>query len=412
MAKNSATVYDFLGKLWTPALARAKAEAASFQRMIDEEGKGFKLESWDWWYYAEKVRKAQYDLDDEMLRPVLRARERPRRRLHAATKLYGITFEERKDIPTYNGEVRVYEVKEADGKHIGLLYTDYFPRDNKQGGAWCGGFRYASKIGGKIETPLITNCGNFVRARGDTPSLLNFDEVNHPVPRVRAQPAQPSFRMRVPDGAERGDRFRRAPVADHGELGHRSGIHENVRAALQDRRADTRRAHRQDQEIEHLQPGIHDDGVSRRLDPRHGLAHPGRASRAGRERVRKRFVRPHRAHPGQNRATGSAYFAHIFGDGGYASGYDGYIWAEVLERRRVRPSRTSSPTGKRPPRSCKISPAAASRKRWRYKKFRGREPKIELLIECCGPTEPEPPKPGRTLVRPGASSAGNGPIEN
>ena len=136
--------------------------------MIDKEGGGFKLESWDWWYYAEKVRKAQYDLDDEMLRPYFELENVRAGAFMLATKLYGITFEERTDIPTYNAEVRVYEVKEADGSHIGILYTDYYPRDNKQGGAWCGGFRAESKIGGKHRDARSSRTAATSRGRRET----------------------------------------------------------------------------------------------------------------------------------------------------------------------------------------------------------------------------------------------------
>ena len=177
MAKTPQNVYDFLNKLWEPALANAKKERDVMQEIINKEGGKFKLQPWDWWYYAEKVRKEKYDLDENELRPYFLMENVRKGVFDLATKLYGLQFIERKDIPTYSDEVTVFEVKENDGTHIGLLYTDYFPRPGKQAGAWCGGFRSQEIRNGKIVTPLVTNVGNFSRPVGDKPSLLSLDEV-------------------------------------------------------------------------------------------------------------------------------------------------------------------------------------------------------------------------------------------
>jgi len=177
MAKEPETVYELLDELWTPALARAKAEAADMQKMIDAEGGSFELEAWDWWYYAEKIKKARYDLDEEMLRPYFELENVRQGAFELATRLYGITFTEITDIPKYHEDVKVFEVKEADGSHIGLLYVDYFPRESKRGGAWMSAFRKQSKRGGGNITPVIVNCGNFSKPTGDKPALLSWDEV-------------------------------------------------------------------------------------------------------------------------------------------------------------------------------------------------------------------------------------------
>ncbi len=177
MAKTPQNVYDFLGKLWEPALANAKKERDEMQALIDREGGGFQLQPWDWWYYAEKVRKEKYDLDENELRPYFLLDNVRQGAFDLAGKLYGIQIVERHDIPVYCDEVRVFEVREADGTHIGLLYTDYFPRPGKRSGAWCGGFRDQERRDGVMITPLVTNVGNFSRPTGDTPSLLSPDEV-------------------------------------------------------------------------------------------------------------------------------------------------------------------------------------------------------------------------------------------
>ena len=147
------------------------------QAIVKKEGGKFSIQPWDWWYYAEKVRKQKYDLDENELRPYFLMENVRKGVFDLAAKLYGIQFTERKDITTYSDEVTVFEVKEKDGTFIGLLYTDYYPRPGKQSGAWCGAFRSQERRGNTMITPLVTNVGNFSRPVGDKPSLLSRDEV-------------------------------------------------------------------------------------------------------------------------------------------------------------------------------------------------------------------------------------------
>lgn len=177
MAKKPKAVYDLLNKLWTPALAMAKKEAKELQAMIDKEGGKFKLQPWDWWYYAEKLRNEKYDLDDKVLRPYFKLENVRDGAFYVASKLYNIKFIERKDIPTYHKDVQVFEVQHADGKHIGIIYLDFFPRASKRGGAWMNELRKQEVRDGKFITPIVTNNGNFTKPTGDMPSLLSFDEV-------------------------------------------------------------------------------------------------------------------------------------------------------------------------------------------------------------------------------------------
>ena len=177
MAKKPATVYKFLVSLFKPAVKRAKTEVAEMQAIINKEGKHFKLAAWDWWYYAEKLKKEKYDLDEEMLRPYFKLENVREGAFAVAEKLYGLKFEERKDIQVYHPDVKVFEVKESNGKHVGILYTDYFPRESKETGAWCNAFRSQSNIGGNFVTPIQYNVGNFTKPTADKPALLSFDEV-------------------------------------------------------------------------------------------------------------------------------------------------------------------------------------------------------------------------------------------
>jgi peptidyl-dipeptidase Dcp len=177
MAKTPDAVFGLLDKLWNPAVKRARQEAAELQSMIDKEGGNFKLEAWDWSYYAEKLRKEKYALDDEQLRPYFKLENVRQGAFDVAHKLYGLTFTERFDIPKYHPDVKVYEVKDSKGKHVGILYTDYFPRDSKRGGAWMNSFREQS-IGEKgFITPIVANVCNFSKPVGDKPALLTFEEV-------------------------------------------------------------------------------------------------------------------------------------------------------------------------------------------------------------------------------------------
>ena len=176
MAKTPENVYKLLGQLWRPSLAKAKQEAADMQALIDAEHGGFKLEPWDWRYYSEKVKKARYDLDEEAIKPYLPIDEVRQGAFALAGKLYGITFTELTNVPVYNPEVKVYEVKEKDGKHVGILYMDSHPRPGKRGGAWCSNIRDQWIKNGQFVTPIVYNVHNLARPTGDTPALLTPEE--------------------------------------------------------------------------------------------------------------------------------------------------------------------------------------------------------------------------------------------
>ena len=178
MAKNAAGVTKLLDQIWKPALATAKAEAKELQAMMNAEGVAGSLQPWDWWFYAEKLKKAKYDLDDETLRPYFELKAVRQGAFDVATKLWGLTFTPRTDIPVYHPEVEVFEVKEADGTHVGLLYSDYFPRASKRGGAWSGSIREQGVRDGKKITPINYNVGNFTKPTAEKPSLLTFEEVS------------------------------------------------------------------------------------------------------------------------------------------------------------------------------------------------------------------------------------------
>lgn len=173
MAKNSATVMDFLNNLWSYSLPKAKAEAVELQKIMDKEGKGEKLEAWDWWFYTEKLRKEKYNLEEDEIKPYFKLENVREGAFAVANKLYGITLTKLEGIPVYHPDVEVFEVKDADGSHLGVFYVDYFPRPGKSGGAWMSNYREQQ---GAIR-PLVCNVCSFTQPVGNMPSLLTIDEV-------------------------------------------------------------------------------------------------------------------------------------------------------------------------------------------------------------------------------------------
>ncbi len=177
MAKDPSEVYDLLQKLWQAAVPVTLQEAAKLQKMARKENPGLELQPWDWWYYAEKLRKAEYDLNEEDLRPYFALENVQQGAFDVASRLYGITFVARRDLPVYHPDVRAYEVREADGRHLGVLYVDYFPRASKSGGAWMNEYRSQQVKHGAKVNPVISNVFNFSRPTEGKPALLSFEEV-------------------------------------------------------------------------------------------------------------------------------------------------------------------------------------------------------------------------------------------
>ncbi|MGY4303714.1 peptidyl-dipeptidase Dcp [Bradyrhizobium sp. USDA 4369] len=175
MAKTPEAVRGLLERVWKPARAKALADRDQLQEMITAEGGNFKLEAWDWRYYAEKLRQAKANFDDAAIKPYLSLDNMIAAAFDCATRLFGITFAERSDIPVWHPDVRVWEIKAADGSHKALFYGDYFARPSKRSGAWMTSLRDQQKLDGDI-APLIINVCNFAKGADGQPSLLSPDE--------------------------------------------------------------------------------------------------------------------------------------------------------------------------------------------------------------------------------------------
>ena len=184
MAKTPGTVDAFLANIFKYAVARAKEEVYDMQKIMDQDiaagkvEKGAKIQPWDWFYYSEKVRKAKYDLDEELVKPYFQMENVREGVFNTASKLYGLQFEKIENAPKYHPDVEAFKVSDADGSLIGVLLTDYFPRESKRGGAWMNNMReqYVT-LDGKMVRPIIVNVGNFNKPTEDTPSLLSIDNV-------------------------------------------------------------------------------------------------------------------------------------------------------------------------------------------------------------------------------------------
>jgi peptidyl-dipeptidase Dcp len=176
MAQNDKNVYELLMKVWKPALAKAKEEAALYQKMMKEDGINGNLQPYDWRYYAEKLRKEQYDLNDEDIRPYLALDSARKGLFYVCERLYGLTFKENNEIPVYHKDVKAYEVID-NNEVIAVVYMDFFPRESKRSGAWMTNFReqYYDRDGNN-HIPVVSLVFNFTKPVGDKPSMLNIDE--------------------------------------------------------------------------------------------------------------------------------------------------------------------------------------------------------------------------------------------
>jgi peptidyl-dipeptidase Dcp len=388
MAKTPANVDQFLMKLWNAAIPVAKREVMEMQKIIDREGGNFKLEPWDWWYYAEKVRKEKYDLDDNELKPYFSLTNVRDGMFMVANKLYGISFTKRSDLPVYQKDVETYEVKEADGRHLGIVYLDYYPRDSKRGGAWCNDFRSAGWEDGKTVYAVISTVFNLSKPTSTDPSLLNFDEVTtlfhefgHSLHGLFSKGKYTRTTGNVPQ--------------DYVELP--SQIMENWASEPEVLRVYARHYKTGEVIPERLIEKIQKSGkfnqgfitveylAASLLDmDYHNLTTPGDINVNEFEKkamdsigLIKEILPRYR----------SAYFSHIF-DGGYAAGYYVYIWAEVLDADAFNAFKESGNIFNKELASkfrkyC-LEESGNDEGMIQYRNFRGTDPSIEPLLKRRG----------------------------
>ena len=388
MAQNPDKVYTFLGQIWEPARRKALQEAAEWEALGKKDDPGFKLQPWDWWYYAEKVRKAKYDLDEESLRPYFKLENVLQGAFDVAGKLYGLKFVERKDIPKYHKDVRVFEVLEKDGRYVGIFYTDYFPRASKRGGAWMNSFRDQSIVGGKRIAPVVSNNGNFSKPTGDKPALLSFEEVTTLFHEFGH--ALHGLLMNVTystvGGAGMPIDFIELPSqimenwASEPEVLKSYAKHYQTGEVMPDsliaKMSNAKRFNQGFETVEYLAASILDMDWHRLQTPFEGS--PLEFEKRSMERIglMPEILPRYR----------STYYLHIFG-GGYSAGYYSYIWAQVLDADAFQAFKETSLFDSEAAarfRKFILERSGTDEAMKLYKEFRGAEPKVDALLKRKG----------------------------
>lgn len=385
MAKTPATVYEFLNRLWEPALKVAQQERAVIQAMINKEEKPFPLASWDWWYYAEKVKKAEYDLDEDALRPYFKMENVRRGAFDVASRLYGIQFIERKDIPTYADDVAVFEVKGMDGAHVGIIYTDYFLRGGKRPGAWMGSLRSFGRIGDSTVTPVVYNVGNFSGPTGGKPALLSLEEVEtlfhefgHALSGLLSQRTYHNIGL-PRDGIELPSQIMEN-WALHPDVLRSYARHyasdEPIPDALIQKIVKSERFNQGFITVEYLAASILDLDWHTLTDTTQRDAGTLEQNTFTRIRLMPEIVSRYR----------SPYFAHIF-SGGYSSGYYSYIWAEVLDADAFEAFKENGLFDRKTAEAFRrniLERGGTEEPMVLYERFRGKKPTIEPLLKKRG----------------------------
>ena len=385
MAKTPDKVDAFLERLWEPTLRKAKAEAAELQAMIDRQAGGFRLASWDWWYYTERLRQEKYALDDAALRPYFKL-ENVREGIFAlCDKLYGLKFIALPDLPRYHPDVQAYEVREADGRHVGVLYMDFHPRESKRAGAWSGAFRRAYYEKSLRIPPVSTITCNFTSPSADAPSLLSVDEVEtffhefgHSLATLFSQGRYRS-RSVARDSVELPSQIMEhwalepellAVYAKHYKTG------EAIPAALVEKLEKSSLFNQGFVSAEYLAASILDMAWHTLPDP------AGVDVRAFEAKVMADIGLIPEIVPRYR----STYFSHIF-SGGYAAGYYAYIWSEVLDCDAYEAFKEKGIFDRATALSFRrniLEPFGTEDPMAQYVRFRGAEPKIEPLLRKRG----------------------------
>lgn len=388
MASQKDNVYKFLDQIWEPALKMAAQEKEMMQTMMNAEGVEGQLQSWDWWYYAEKIRKEKYDLNESEISEYFPLEKVRQGAFDVANKLFGITFHQRTDIPVYHPEVEVFEVKEADGSHIGLLYTDYFPRESKRGGAWMSSFRSQHRVNEEEVTPLVVNVCNFTPPVGDTPALLTFDEVTtlfhefgHALHGLLSDCTYPSLAgTSVPrDFVEFPSQIMENWAADPEVLQMFTAHYETgkvIPEAMITKIKDAAQFNQGFATVEYLAASYLDMKWHTLNETYEGEVQDFEDQALNEIGLMPEIISRYR----------STYFGHIFA-GGYSSGYYSYIWSEVLDSDGYAYFKETDIFDQEKAdklRKYVYSAGNSDQPMQLYKNFRGTEPSIDALLKKRG----------------------------
>ena len=333
MAKTPEAALKFMDALVPGATAKAASEAKDIQDVIDAQKGGFALQPWDWDFYSEQVRKAKYDLDESAVKPYFELNNVVENGVfYAASQLYGITFHERKDIPVYQPDVRVFEVSNADSKPLALFYCDYFKRDNKQGGAWMGSFVEQSKLIGTL--PVVYNVANFPKPAPGEPALISstdvttlFHEFGHALHGMFSDTEYPSLSgtATARDFVEFPSQFNEHWALYPSVFAHYAKHYRTGAPMPADLVAKIKNASRFNQgyKLTELVAAAQLDMQWHTLPASTPLQQPDAFEKQALEKTHLLLS----AVPPRYR---SSYFSHIWGSG-YSAGYYAYLWSEMLD---------------------------------------------------------------------------------
>lgn len=384
MAKDPATVMTFLQRLWTPALERARGEETEMQALLDREQGGARLASWDWWHYAEKLRQEKYAIDDSALRPYFTLENVKAGIFTLCEKLYGLKFIRLDNVPLYHSEVQVYEVREADGRHVGLLNMDFHPRSGKRGGAWSGGLRRAYYEQGRRVAPISTLVCNFTRPVDGTPSLLSIDEVT-----TFFHEFGHSLNTLFSDGVYRSRNVPRDAVELPSQImenwalepellklyAHHYETGETIPAALVEKLKAASLFNQGFETVEYLAASFLDMAWHSLND---GEAIDVRSFEQGAMKALGLI-------PAIEPRYRTPYFNHMIS--GYAAGYYSYIWSGVLDRDAYEAFKEKGIFDRATAKSFRdtiLAKLGTEDAMELYKRFRGAEPRIEPLLRSRG----------------------------
>jgi peptidyl-dipeptidase Dcp len=386
MAKTPDNAIKLMTDLVPAATAKAREEASRMQALIDKEQGGFKLEPWDWQYYAEQARKSEYDLDESAIRPFFELdRVLHDGVFHAANQLYGLTFKERRDIPVYQPDVRVFEVFDADGSSLALFYIDFFSRPNKQGGAWTSAFvRQGRLLGTKS---VVTNTENFAKPAPGQPKLLSFTEVTtmfhefgHALQSMMSDVRYPNSRMprdfvEVPSQFNEHWALQPAVFANYAKH-YKTG--EPMPKELIEKIRKSRTFNQGFTTTEYLEAAL--------LDMSWHLLPPDAPLQDVHTFEPQALTQFHVSMPEVPPRYHTTYFSHIW-DGGYSAGYYAYLWSEVIDDDAfawfAEHGGLTRENGQRF-RDMILAHAGSQDSQAMYRAFRGRDAEVGPLLEQRG----------------------------
>ncbi len=387
MAKKPEKVYDLLNQLWKPALGLAEKEKSDMQAMINAAGAGFQLEAWDWRYYAEKVKAQRYALNEDEVREYLSLDNVLQGAFMVANKLYGIRITERTDLPKYHSEVRTFEVKDADGSHLGIFLIDYHPRPGKRVGAWSSRYRGQRIKAGKDIRPIVVNVCNFSRPAAGKPALLSpeevetlFHEFGHGLHSLFAKVRYQGLSGTPRDFVELPSQIMENWATEPAVLSTFARHYQTGNPIPPELLAKIERAGKFNQgflTVEYLAASLLDmEWHTIKSEPKTDAAGFEKAA-LGKIGLMPEIYSRYR----------STYFQHIFASG-YAAGYYSYIWSEVLDSDAFQAFKEKGdlfdPNLARAFRARVLERGGSEDAMQMYRDFRGREPSVAPLIEKRG----------------------------